>query len=577
MGVGPRWKYAEREDFEWAVEQLLIREHSEASVVRIPDDRGGDKGIDILVDYPARRIVYQLKFYTDGLSSNETTRKSQIKGSFDSAMKLTPRPDEWVLVIPCKYKDSIVTYVTDKLVAKVQGAKPEFAMIDQPALDAKLLDNPDLLDMFSRDSHFESLVKIHRAEESVLDGGVTDLSSRLRGLDRVVASQDEHWTLDYSSYQGTTIVSPRAKHPRAAEISPLGVRFGIDIAEADDTLTGSIRDALDFGAPGEVVLPANVIKDFTWFGPEFMSPAGELSEVHIGEAPGIQHLEGKAVRLSTYDGAGLETAAQEGTITRCARGLNGYAITAGFHRSLRITMLVPFAPGDTGSSSITLDTTGCEPREVHRGIGLRQAIRQAETIHIHLDGKKLSTLRIDEYPDEIDDSELRTTADIARDLDIVQDRTGSIFAMPTEISGLERIWLRILRIILDGGIAPIPRTTLNGHTHPGGEINPELCASLAVFHNATVQLFDRPLQLRAPLAYFHPKTSIQALGARDSAGSIPFQTAGADNTVFLAYLGNVVKTTTEITPWGLSGIDEPPVPKLNPKSEAPTHTRQSQP
>ncbi|GAA3131342.1 hypothetical protein GCM10020255_005190 [Rhodococcus baikonurensis] len=192
-----------------------------------------------------------------------------------------------------------------------------------------------------------------------------------------------------------------------------------------------------------------------------------------------------------------------------------------FHRSLRITMLVPFAPGDTGSSSITLDTTGCEPREVHRGIGLRQAIRQAETIHIHLDGKKLSTLRIDEYPDEIDDSELRTTADIARDLDIVQDRTGSIFAMPTEISGLERIWLRILRIILDGGIAPIPRTTLNGHTHPGGEINPELCASLAVFHNATVQLFDRPLQLRAPLAYFHPKTSIQALGARDSAGSIP--------------------------------------------------------
>lgn len=571
MGVGPSWKYAERKDFEWAVEQLLIREHSGATEVRIPDDRGGDKGIDILVDYPDRRIVYQLKFYTDGLSSNETTRKAQIKGSFDKAMKLEPRPDEWVLIVPCKYKDSIVTYVTDKLVAKVDDPKPKFDMIDQPKLDAKLLNNPDLLDMFSRDNHFDELVKLHRAEESALTGGVADLDSRIRGLDRVVAAQDEHWTLDYSSYRGATIVTPRAKHARSAEVSPLGVKFGIDIAEADETLAGTIRDVLGFGAPGEVVLPAEVVKDFTWFGPEFMSPDGELSKILIGEAEGVEALEGKTVRLSLYDDTGLETTAQEGLITRGSYGSDGCSITAGFHRSLEITMLVPFTVNSKGRSTITLDTTGCEPREVYRGIDLRHAIRRAETIQIHLDGQKLSTLTVDKHFGGIDDADLTATADIARDLDRVQDRTGSIFAMPTEISGLERIWLRILRIILDGGIAPIPLRVLDGQTHPGGEVRSGLCASLAVFKN-TVQLFDRTLRLTGPLAYFHPSTSIEAHGKRNAAGSIPFRTTGTDQTVFVAYLGSIVKTVTEITPWGLPGIDEPPVPKLNPKKDPETFT-----
>jgi hypothetical protein len=81
VGVGINWRQAERQEFEWVFEQLMLREHrGAADVVRIPDDRGGDGGIDILVDYPNRRLVYQLKFYTDGLSSNEKTRKGRSSG-----------------------------------------------------------------------------------------------------------------------------------------------------------------------------------------------------------------------------------------------------------------------------------------------------------------------------------------------------------------------------------------------------------------------------------------------------------------------------------------------------------------
>lgn len=117
-------------------------------------------------------------------------------------------------------------------------------------------------------------------------------------------------------------------------MGPLGVKFGIDIAEADETLADSIRDALGFGAPGDVVLPAEVVKDFTRFGPEFMSPNGELSAVLIGEAEGIEALNGKAVRLSIHDDTGLDTAVQEGLITRCSYGSGGCSITAGWCHSL---------------------------------------------------------------------------------------------------------------------------------------------------------------------------------------------------------------------------------------------------
>jgi hypothetical protein len=55
-------------------------------------------------------------------------------------------------------------------------------------------------------------------------------------------------------------------------------------------------------------------------------------------------------------------------------------------------------------------------------------------------------------PDEYG-TELSALADAAHDLDLVLDRTGTIFAMPDEIDTVQRIWLRVLRIILDGGIA----------------------------------------------------------------------------------------------------------------------------
>ncbi|MGW5569917.1 hypothetical protein ACWEVD_01850 [Nocardia thailandica] len=108
-----------------------------------------------MLEVPRRRLVEQ----------REDPKVTQIKGSFEKAMKLIPRPDEWILVVHCKYKNSIVDYINNELVTKVEGVPPAFSMIDQPELDFLLLAQPDLLDRFSRDDHFTKLVQLPNATE----------------------------------------------------------------------------------------------------------------------------------------------------------------------------------------------------------------------------------------------------------------------------------------------------------------------------------------------------------------------------------------------------------------------------
>ncbi|MCP2320996.1 hypothetical protein APR12_006386 [Nocardia amikacinitolerans] len=567
VGVGINWRQAERHEFEWVFEQLMLREHrGAADVVRIPDDRGGDGGIDILVDYPNRRLVYQLKFYTDGLSSNERTRKGQIKRSFDKAMKLSPRPDVWILVVPCKYKDSIVTYVKDNLIAKVTGPQPVFSMIDQPELDFLLLAQPDLLSRMSRDDHFTTLVRLHRAEQSVLAGGVADLTSRLRALNSVAAELDDHWTLAYATDGKNITLTPVAKHPHAAERSPLGVQFGIDLTAADDELLDDLDKVVGFGAPGEVVVPGAVVTGLRWTGPELLDPTkGTLAEMRIGESAPVASLTGKPCRLSLFDADGTATAHAEGPITRIAPGTTGYTIAATFHHSLHLELRAPMQAGKPGEANMTLTLGGREPREVWRGIDLRHAICEAVTAQVHVDGIPYFTAQLDAAVSDEDQRSLSALADAARDLDVVQDRTGTIFAMPDEINALQRIWLRVLRIILDGGIAPLPRNSVQGRTHPGATLptDGELHAALVDYRPGIVELFGRPLNLGGPLFYYHPCTRTEVLDAEpDDLGCYPFRMTSSDETVFVGYIAGCVTTTTVVTPWSVEGIEDPDTPTL---------------
>lgn len=577
IGVMPNWGQIDRDEFEWIVEQILIREHSAASVVRIPHDAGGDGGIDVAAYYPDRTIIYQLKHYTDGLASKESSRKTQIKRSFMSVFKPKdskskskssknpPKgskkwpPDEWVLVIPCKYTDTIIEFVEKELLAKIE-APPAFEIIDQPKLDAKLMRRPDLLGRLSRDDHFTKLVTLHQAEQSALSGGIDDLESRLHALNGVAAELDPHWTVGYYSDGCRISLHPQPKHPQAMEVSPLGVRLTVDPAELDDSTRDQLRDVIGFGAPGEVVLPPEAVRDFIWTGPEFLAPS-VAEGIAIGGSS-VESMKGKKVRLSLFAPDDQITADSEGVITQAAVGTSGCTLTATFHRSLQVTMLLPEKAGEQGKVTLELDLQDREPREVHRGITLAQSVRQSAQARIYLDGEQIAWVKMNPSDHALDEG-LVAYGEAAADLDIVQDRTGSIFLMPETMTVSDRIWIRILRIILDGGIAPTPLRSFKANSHPGIRIgDPTVNTALVRCEDFNIEVCGHALHLGGGLCFFHPEAHIVQAGEQDPSGSTPFRATGVDGTNFVAYLSDRVRTKTVVTRWDLPDVDEPLTPAL---------------
>ncbi|WP_394276672.1 hypothetical protein, partial [Luteococcus sp.] len=91
MKLDAPWQRFDTErEFSDFMEALLKREHADADCVWSPDDSGGDGGRDCVVEYPDRRLIYQFKFYKDGLTSKPDSRKRQIKKSFIAAAKYNP-------------------------------------------------------------------------------------------------------------------------------------------------------------------------------------------------------------------------------------------------------------------------------------------------------------------------------------------------------------------------------------------------------------------------------------------------------------------------------------------------------
>ena len=86
-----------RELFEKICAQLLHAQYGDdAHSIRVSQ---GDEGVDIFVGNFSTPIVYQCKFFLDGIG---TSQKKQIRDSFGRAISaMTYKMKKWVLCIPC--------------------------------------------------------------------------------------------------------------------------------------------------------------------------------------------------------------------------------------------------------------------------------------------------------------------------------------------------------------------------------------------------------------------------------------------------------------------------------------------
>ncbi len=65
-----------------------MRKFRRVAEVDVVNGRGGDGGVDVSVTYPdGRLVIYQLKYYPEGMSGGFVGRRDKVKKSFVRAVK----------------------------------------------------------------------------------------------------------------------------------------------------------------------------------------------------------------------------------------------------------------------------------------------------------------------------------------------------------------------------------------------------------------------------------------------------------------------------------------------------------
>lgn len=306
--VGVDWERLEQEGFDRLVEALLHRVHADANRVWSPEDSGGDGGRDVLVEYDHKTIIYQLKFYKDGLTSKPESRKQQIVRSFKAALK--HEPDEWVLVFPSKINDAMSKFLTllptRKEVKDIDhAAKVTIGTRDRPKLDDLLSRYPDLLNLVEREEDYVMrAARLYGQERAVLADGIADLTARVDGLGNLTDSVDPHWGVSFWRDGERTVVTPVAKHPGAGQASPITQSLTLRFPKTAGDLAAQAEAVFQYGGKETLCIPGEYVEMGEYEGPDFFRWDGEIETLFIRAGEGNPRVLGKPVRLVVLDGAG---------------------------------------------------------------------------------------------------------------------------------------------------------------------------------------------------------------------------------------------------------------------------------
>ncbi|MCP3425169.1 hypothetical protein NBM05_03785 [Rothia sp. AR01] len=565
--VRPDWQRLEQNDFDQLVEALLHRVHADAKKVWSPEDSGGDGGRDVLVEYEAKTIIYQLKCYKDGLTSKPDSRKRQIAKSFKSALK--HNPDEWVLVFPSKIHESMSKFLTllpqhREVKDLSAAASVKIRYIDRPRLDVLISKHPDILNLLERnDDYTMRAAQVYGQERAILAGGLADLVSRVEGLGEIADSTDLHWGVSFWHDGKRTLVSPVPKHPHAGQVSPISQDFTLRIPASASELIAQTEGVFGFGDRGTLRVPGEYVELGKYQGPGFFKLQGEVGELIISAGKGDEDLLGKPVRLVILDEDGDVLADDEGTVSYSAPGNAGYTLEMSLSGRVTVKMRAPFAEGQSVDITMSQRASGARPAEVRDGATIICAISQAATLEVHLEGHKIHVLGSPQQQVNQDHlthaDELRSAAD---DLAVIQQHLRQTFPMPAVIEPIERLWLRTLRIALEGGVAPTPRRTLKVNLQASTDTN-DLSSEegdMVLWFSekgTTTHLAGRDLRLPR-LIFVHPRAMSEIDVEAKTAMVTP-----AGEEVFVVYAPDYLQDTSgQVTPWGLSQGEEPPVPTL---------------
>ncbi|GGK82241.1 hypothetical protein Sme01_38340 [Sphaerisporangium melleum] len=562
------WELLGQPRFDRIVEALLRRRYSEIADVRAFDGRGGDGGRDVTVTQGTRLRIFQLKYFPGGFSSGMKQRRNQIKRSFKSAM--AHRPWEWTLVVPCNLSDP-----EQKFIDELPGEQSiRISVIGRAELDDLMAMFPDLEGYFQKD-HLLEAAKTYNQEKAILTGGAADLVDRVHALGRVVDTSDPDWTLDFSRNGDQVAYALRPKHPQAHVTSPIQIKVQLALSRDDAGLAEQVRRSLGYGTDEKIVLPAKTVQSFEIEGPAWLSEktsniALEWSPLRMPETRDV------TLELRILDTHGRTLSAHQARVRHGSYGYEGRSIKATFYNVADLLFLFPHDRELPSTLDYSYSVAGSHPSDLFRAMKLIEALHGEATGEIFLNGLSLGLLAFTRHdsPEKVAHlAEVRRWRTLADDLDVVQRHCDVFFPIPDELPGLDRVFLRIARLLVEGKCAIHPTMrVLTGKL--AGSDSPELrrvlggspqCLALSV-PDFTIEIGGNELRL-GDITLLHPR--VVALNSREALSAL--DTGSAENLVirlqpengehFRAFLPAKWPDDHKLiapTPWRLPEFTEPP-------------------
>ncbi len=571
------WNLIGQEHFDRIVEALINRRYPPPARVIAVNGRGGDGGIDIEVRQGNRLRIFQLKYFPEGFSGGfAKSRRDQITRSYNKM--LPEKPYEWVLVVPNNLIPSERTFIN---ALGGGSATPRRRVLDRKELDDLLIDFPEVDRWAQRNvtTELRENAKIFNREVDNLLGPA-DLGVRVDSLGKLVDSADLDWTFDFHRVGDTVVEVLRAQHPRAHIVSPVAINLRGQFGPQHEQLKQQLQRKVGFGTAETIQLPPETVDSVEVTGPEFVARQFESSTVVIGAAepaPGV----GQALELRFSDESGTAIASHEGCITHLGKGTRGLSLKAAFYEDrLTVDLTFPVSPDIPDiptSAQISKSIAGARPRVVLDVLRLAGQFRAAWKVEAFIEGAFLMSLLI-EPGNEIESDDI-VFEEFATDLDVVQQHCQQYFAFPNSISPLERVELRVARILIDGGIVATPQApavtlTLNGQD------SEELRATLAepvvpvvvVHPNYTVTLGDRTLPI-GPVWLFHPAAALAdstlAIAALDAGEAADFEIdyVPTNGPYFFAAMAELPQERIHNQPQTLWELHDITQPRQDPNAE----------
>lgn len=556
------WRTIPRDRFDRLAEQLIrrsVEEEHPGLEVKAIDGRGGDGGIDL--DVRARKSqqlvrIYQLKWFPEGFSGEwARSRKPQITGSYNKALEHSP--PVWYLVVPRN-----LTVGERKFVRALRGKNKriEVRYLGATELDALLVKYPDIDDWAQRDSYKSALEMVNRSTAAL--SGPGDLGSEVMDLARRVRPRSDYWDIDFKKEGDQYSEEYVALRPDSMEREPLSFSVVADFT-GNEGLQAQFDDAMEFGVVDPIVLPDGVIKSFERHGPEWFAGKEVGGSLELHSVP--HYLEGE-VSVALLTASGRQVARRIARTARFVRGANGGRLFLDLGDGLKFIFQMERNDSPEGELNAGYEISGLTGAQAKRALRFIIDLSKSSTVVLDFEDR-VSKMRLENNKLEPN----IFTVELADDLAFIEDELGVEFKFANiEEHSKERVWIRVIRRILEGRVSLVPESQGMDFVF-SGEVNDALARLLSsgggfssttevwqtTLLGQTIEIEDVSVLL-ADGVVVDGAEHLLALQQGNGAGRTATIKSRDDK------LGLIIWSTSRIgdletlspTPWGLTGIKE---------------------